>query len=338
MQDSSFLPKDRLHKTSYTPHYKVFQSDQAVNLIRAIRSADSDANDRISLIYSALLQSGSCLRSVRMPNGLDALLKLLSTQPQFKLVTTFFLQQVALSLTSKRPLRIPPTLIVGEPGIGKTFYVYELAKALNTAVHLLALDSELTSSTLLGSDEKWGNSKHGLLFESLVLGSIANPVILLEELDKARSVNSHTSPVSTLYSVLETVSAQNLCDISLNFILDGSQITWIGTANDISQINEPLISRFQVFHIEPPSAEDCLIIAKHVAQSTIESLDIEGFSTDTSWSRHIAHLPARKIQSLVKKAVGRAVFENRMHLNHSDFTGDIEGASNSIGQSIRYLH
>lgn len=318
--------------------YKIFNSDQAVSFRLAIRSTDSDVRERIHLIYLCLLQRGTCFRSICMPSDFNALHELLSSQPHFKRVTSFVLQQLAISIQSKRPLRIPPILLVGEPGIGKTFYAQELAQALNTIVKVLSLDSELTSSTLLGSDEKWGNSKHGLLFDTIVLGDIANPIIILEELDKAIEVSGHSSPVPTLYSVLESVSARNLCDISLNFNFDASQVTWIATANDISIIDTPLKSRFEIFFIETPDARECLAIAKSVAKSTIKMIEIDGFSNDISWVRHIAHLPAREIQKLVFKAVGKAVYDNRMYLNEHDFLDQVTNEENPSNTKNTYLH
>jgi ATP-dependent Lon protease len=107
--------------------------------------------------------------------------------------------------------------------------------ALSTTLHIQALDSDLTSSVFLGSDRKWSNSQHGVLFETVVLGQHANPIIVLDEIDKPPRSLSYGSPVNSLYSVLEPVSAKGVRDISLMFEFDASQVVITGNELDTAQ-------------------------------------------------------------------------------------------------------
>ncbi|MDP3760455.1 MAG: ATP-binding protein, partial [Ramlibacter sp.] len=94
--------------------------------------------------------------------------------------------QLDLICVFSQPVRLQPMLLVGEPGVGKTHFAQALAEALATTIHIQQMDSDLTSAFLMGSDRKWGNSQQGMLFERVVLGQHANPVIVLDELDKSQ--------------------------------------------------------------------------------------------------------------------------------------------------------
>ena len=137
-------------------------------------------------------------------------------------------------------------------------------------------------------------------------------------MDKTQRSLSYGSPLQSLHSVLEPVSAKILRDISLPFQFDASLVTWIATANHVVHLDAPLRSRFKEFHIMPPDAQECLVLAQEVMRAAIESVAITDFSTDVSLRRHMAHLPARQIWQLTREAMGRAVTQGRKHLVSDD--------------------
>jgi ATP-dependent Lon protease len=231
-----------------------------------------------------------------------------------KEVVSFVKEQLQLSQISRNPVRLQPMLLVGEPGVGKTHFAQGLAAALATTVYVQQLDTDLSMSMLLGSDRKWSNSQHGVLFEQVVLGKHANPIIVLDEIDKVSRFSSRGSPVNGLYSVLEPVSARKVRDISLMFEFDVSQVTWLATANDATLLEPALRSRFREFHIQTPDAQECLVLAEEVMRAAIASVNITGFSTNVSIKRHLAHLPARQIWQLTLDAMAKAVTQERRHL------------------------
>lgn len=301
-------------------NYPVFTSAQALALHKNLgRTADSDAKHRLASIYKDLVHKGTTLREIAMPKSMKALEQLAISQPQMKAVIAFIVAQINLAKRSSKPVRLQPVLLVSEPGSGKTHFVQALAQALSTTVHIQRMDADLTVSFLLGSDKQWGNTQHGLLFQQLALGQNANPIVVLDELDKCQRTLSYGSPLGALYSVLEPLSAKEIRDISLNFEFDASQVTWIATANDARLLDAPLRSRFREFHIMPPSAAECLVLAEEVMRAAIASVPVKGFKSDVSLRRHLAHLPARQISQLTLEAVAHAVAANRFVLRPEDF-------------------
>ena len=327
-------------KQSSRHRYPVFKSEQALALLKSLGKGDADQRVRLDGIYRELLQRGTTLREIARPKSLKALESLAQKQPHMKEVVHFVMAQINLARRSQKPVRLQPMLLVGEAGVGKTHFAQALAQALSTTLRIQALDSDLTSSVFLGSDSKWGNSQHGVLFETVVLGQHANPIIVLDEIDKPSRSLSYGSPVSSLYSVLEPVSAKGVRDISLMFEFDASQVTWIATANTAMYLDPPLRSRFREFHIMPPTAAECLVLAEEVMRASIQSVGIKGFKPDVSLRRHLAHLPARQIFQLTLDAIANAVAADRKELRRVDFPGWLfEDETKGQGSVVRqYLH
>lgn len=320
-------------------NYPVFKSGQALALLKSSGKGDTDDKARLDKIYRELVQRGTALRPVARPKSMKPLEELAARQPHMKEVMKFVIDQITLAQRSRQPVRLQPMLLVGEAGVGKTHFAQALATALATTIHIQQMDSDLTSSFLMGSDRKWGNSQHGMLFDRVVLGEHANPVIVLDELDKSQRTLSYGSPLSSLYSVLEPLSARCVRDISLLFEFDASQVTWIATANNALLLDQPLRSRFREFHIMPPTAAECLVLAEEVMRAIIMSLGVKGFKADVSLRRHLAHLPARQISQLTLEAVARAVAAHRRELRPEDFPPWLfdDDASDS-STPLNYLH
>ena len=320
--------------------YPVFQSAQALAFFKQQgRGGDSDDKERISKLYQELLERGTTLREIGRPASLQPLEDLAAKQPHMKEVVKFVIDQINLARHSDRPVRLQPMLLVGEPGVGKTFFVQSLAQALSTTIHIERMDSDLTNSFLLGTDSKWSNTHHGMLFDQVVLGQHANPVIVLDEIDKSQRSTRYGSPLGALYSVLEPLSARSVADISLTFTFDVSQVTWIATANEAMLLDQPLRTRLKEFHIMPPSASESLVLAAEVMRAAIESVGVKGFSLDVSLRRHLAHLPARHIQQLTLEAVAHAVADERRDLRQGDFPPWLfDGDGDAITVKPNYLH
>lgn len=176
-----------------------------------------------------------------------------------------------------------------------------------------------------------------MLFELLTLGKAANPVIVLDEIDKINRPSEQVQ--ASLYSVLEPISAQHLRNISLTFEFDASLVTWIATANDARRLDRPLLNRFREFHISAPTAEQSLVLAMEVIRATIESAGVGGFCQDTGRTeRDIAHLPAREIQQVVQVAIARAVSAGRTHLRRQDLPAHVLDATEAVVHRNGYLH
>ena len=195
----------------------------------------------------------------------DALAEMYQRFPHFTEVLDVITDRLALAGCGEEgsPIRIPPLLLRGGPGVGKTYFAQELARILGT--HFVERDLSVTSEAFVisGMDSSWKGSKPGVVFDALVNGKTANPMILLNEIDKAQSRGTNNSPISPLYALLEPESARRFVDEFVPIEIDTTGIIWICTAND-GDIPGPVLSRLEVFDIRQPTYEQCRSIAASV--------------------------------------------------------------------------
>lgn len=183
--------------------------------------------------------------------------------PNFGEFFEFLRDQFELAMVGDGVFRLPPTLLLGEPGIGKTEILLRLSEVLKTGFMVQNLAAAQSGSTLAGSEIFWSNSRRGALFDLLVFGKTANPVVMLDELDKVTA--DQFSPVGALYGLLERRTAARFVDLSLPGIpIDASHVVWFAAANDKRSIEPALLSRFRVFDIPAPNKEQMPAVVRSI--------------------------------------------------------------------------
>lgn len=182
--------------------------------------------------------------------------------PNFSSYAELLRDQFSLSALGDSRIALPPTLFVGAPGIGKTEAANWLAQQLCLPFRAFDMACAQSNSPLSGSESFWSNSQEGCIFEMIAYQPTANPIVVLDELDKVGRQGSY-DPLASLYGLLEPRTARNFIDLSIReFEIDASHINWIATANSIEPIPEPIRSRMTVLNIPSPS----IIQLTHIAQ------------------------------------------------------------------------
>jgi ATP-dependent Lon protease len=246
--------------------------------------------------------------------------------PHFAEVLDFITQNLALAACGDegRPARLPPILLRGDAGVGKTYFAQELARLMNT--HFIERDLSVTSEAFViaGIDSTFKGSKPGIVFDALVNGKTANPVILLNELDKARATGTHSSPMAALYALLEPTSAARFVDEFVPVEIDASRVIWVCTAND-GDIPEPILSRLEVFDIRQPTQEECRAIAasvwKGICQRTLPRG--HGFPEELGDAllTQMSRMSPRVMRKALTLAASAAVVAGRKFLLVEDLVG-----------------
>lgn len=300
---------------------------------------DKEWHQRDHALYRKLKASGP-LRCVAVPGDpAAALAALRESQPNFGAVIDLVEAQLALAHRSERAFALPPILLVGEAGVGKTHFAQRLASTLGTGFYRQPFDNDQTGAALLGSDRKWGNTSHGIVFEQVVLGDVANPIIVLDEIDKARRDHRGSQdPLASLLTLLEPVTSGCVRDISTRFEFDASQVIWIATANEAWRLSAPLRSRFREFKIAMPTPEQALQMAPRIVQSVIESLSLDAFEPPgREITVRVAHLSPREIRQAIEPALGHALANGRQQLRVSDLPQELQDES-GCGAGQAALH
>lgn len=209
--------------------------------------------------YERMLEKGPERFQVK-PSGLPSMDHLYDDLPNFAEVLDDVKRQLALCEDSRDALEITPLLLLGPPGVGKTHFARALSHLLGTGMGFISMSSMTAGWVLSGASSQWKGARPGKVFETLVDGQYANPVMVVDEIDKAGGEHAY-DPLGALYSLLEHDTAQAFVDEFAEVPIDASQLIWVATANDERSIPEPILNRMNVYEVQAPDFEAARRIA-----------------------------------------------------------------------------
>jgi ATP-dependent Lon protease len=229
---------------------------------RRLDKLPNKEHEHLRSTYERMIEKGPERFQVK-PSGVPAMDHLYDELPNFRVVLDDIRRQLALCQDSRDALEITPMLLLGPPGVGKTYFAREVAKLLGTGMGFVSMSSLTAGWVLSGASSQWKGARPGKVFETLVDGQYANPVMVVDEIDKARGEHAY-DPMGALYSLLEHDTAGTFTDEFAEVAIDASQVIWVATANDERAIPDPILNRMNVYQVEVPDREAARSIARRL--------------------------------------------------------------------------
>ena len=298
---------------------------------KALHELPPSANEALRALYDKMLRVGGQRFTVK-PSAMPPMDELFDELPNFGRVLEDIRKQLALCMDSEDAVELPPMLLLGAPGIGKTHFARRIAQLLGTGFGFVPMSSLTAGWILGGASSQWKNAKPGKVFETFLNGEYANPVMVVDELDKA-SAEGQYDPLGALYGLLEIDTAMRFVDEFAEVPIDASGAVWFATANDATRIPDPILNRMHVYEIEAPDADGAARIALAIYREIRGAHD---------WGKRFPQAPAaavtdklaalspREMRRAVLAAFGNAKIAGRAELKPEDVQ-DARGQRRRIG-------
>jgi hypothetical protein len=217
------------------------------------------------------------------------------------------------------PIKISPLIINGPPGVGKTRLAKRFAELVS--VPSVALDASTGSPgfSIVGLERGWGSAQPGRPVEMILEGRIANGIVVVDEICKAKSAESKKGTAFSFYdallSLLEPESARRWECPFFRVSFDMSHLSWIFTSNDVDLVQPTVKSRCAVVNVRaltPLELQDFAIRRGRemsLSDPSIEAIIVALMHASDRLERHLSLRDVSRMLARAQDLESRPIFQ-----------------------------
>ncbi|MBI4038490.1 AAA family ATPase [Candidatus Daviesbacteria bacterium] len=212
----------------------------------------------------------------------------------------------------------PILAFIGLVGTGKTSLSYSIAESLGRPIIRIPFGGLGDTATLRGASRLRPDAEAGQVIKAIRKVKVSNPVILLDEIDRV-ATEHRVDIMGVLVELLDPAQNQAFVDHYLDFPYDLSQVLFIATANNTTNIATAVMDRLEPIQMPSYSDEEKLIIGKdYLLPKALDEAGLEKSAIiidDKVWPQIIRPLGfdagirslQRSLQEICRKAARKMV-------------------------------
>lgn len=215
-------------------------------------------------------------------------------------------------------LRIPPILLDGPPGIGKSHWARHLGTLLSVPSLVFEATAENASFGLVGSQRGWGNSEPGRLIKMILQHRVGNPVVVVDEVEKSGRPTSMKGQAfslpESLLPLLEPISARDWSCPFYEVRFDMGWVIWVLTSNNYRLLPEPLLSRCPPIRLQAVSRKEIVAFARRQAtRQGLSEPSVDAITEALQGAAAAQKISLRTVMRMIERGASLEAGECHLH-------------------------